>query len=66
VLLSEFSEYDRTAFEECIVSFLLSLGIRRMHNFISFFFGKKKRKKVTNKKESLNYSQNIRLNKICN
>ena len=31
---------------------------------LSFFFGKKKRKKVTNKKESLIYTQNIRLNQI--
>ena len=36
---------------------------------LSFFFGKKKRKKATNKKESLKFNQNIRLNqkiKICN
>ena len=46
LLLSEFSVDDRTRF------FLLSLSIRRMHSFISSFFGKKEER---NERRKRNY-----------
>ena len=57
LLLKNASRVMRAFFSLCSHPFLFAF----FGHFLSFFFGKKKRKKVTNKKESLKIKLNIRL-----